>query len=285
MTMTSTLLRSKAIRRTTVAAMTAAIALGMVAGAASAQSAAPSTAPAGDVALASATSDLGTFLTGANGMTLYYFTRDAFSGSSTCAGKCAEFWPPVLVGEGSASTAADGIDGVIGQIERADGGYQVTYDGRPLYYWAKDAAAGDTTGQGVGGVWFVAATDGSSPANPSGIELAATTTDLGTFLTGKDGLTLYYFTKDTTPGVSVCEGDCATNWPAVTVPAGSWPTAGEGVTGVVGVAARSDGSWGVTYDGRPLYTFAKDAAAGDVNGQGVGDVWYVAQVDGSIPAE
>jgi len=285
MTMTSTLSRSKAFRRTTIAAMSAALALGMVAGAASAQSPAASMAPAGDVALASTTTDLGTFLTGANGLTLYYFTRDAFSGQSICGGKCAEAWPPLLVGEGSAITAADGIDGVTGMIERADGTYQVTYDGRPLYYFAKDAAAGDVAGQGLGGVWFVATTDGSSPANPTGIELAATTTDLGTFLTGKDGLTLYYFTKDTTPGVSVCEGDCATNWPPVTVPPGSWPTAGEGVTGVVGVAARSDGSWGVTYDGRPLYYFAKDAAAGDVNGQGVGDVWYVAQVDGSIPAE
>ena len=61
--------------------------------------------------------------------------------------------------------------------------------------------------------------------------------------------------------------------------------AGEGVTGAVGVAARSDGSWQVTYDGRPLYYWKDDKAAGDTAGQGVGDVWYVAQVDGSVPTE
>jgi len=286
MTMTSTLTRSRAWRRTTVAAMSAALALGTVASLpAAAQSPEASTAPAGPAALATATSDLGTFLTGANGMTLYYFTRDAFAGHSVCAGGCATAWPPLLVGEDAEITAGDGVTGVVGQIERPDDTYQVTYDGRPLYYFAKDAAAGDTTGQEVGGVWFVALADGTSPANPPAIELAASTTDLGTFLTGKDGMTLYYFTKDEEPGVSVCEGDCATNWPPLTVPAGSWPAAGDGVTGAVSVAPRSDGSWQVTYDGRPLYYFAKDAAAGDVTGQGVGDVWYVANVDGSVPAE
>ncbi|MFN8623650.1 MAG: hypothetical protein U0869_23160 [Chloroflexota bacterium] len=264
-----------------IGAMTAALAIGSLAGATLAQSPAAGEAPS----LAAQTDSLGTYLVDGKGMTLYYFTRDAFAGNSICYGPCAEAWPPLLVGDGQTVAVGDGVSGVVSSTERKDGTYQVTYDGRPLYLWAKDTAPGDTTGQGVGNVWFVATTDGSMPANPPGITLATATSDLGTFLTGKDGLTLYYFTKDTEAGKSVCEGDCATAWPPLTVAPGSWPAAGDGVTGVVGVAARSDGSWQVTYDGRPLYYWKDDKAAGDTTGQGVGDVWYVADVNGTIPAE
>jgi predicted lipoprotein with Yx(FWY)xxD motif len=84
------------------------------------------------------------------------------------------------------------------------------------------------------------------------------------------------------PGVSVCSGDCEVAWPPVTVPAGNWPAAGEGVTGVVGVAPRADGSWHVTYDGRPLYYWQDDKAAGDTTGHAVNNVWWVALVDGTL---
>jgi predicted lipoprotein with Yx(FWY)xxD motif len=114
--------------------------------------------------------------------------------------------------------------------------------------------------------------------------VTAATTSLGTFLTGENGMTLYYFAADTTPGQSVCEGDCAVAWPPLTVDEGAGVVAGEGVSGVLGVISRSDGTRMVTYDGRPLYYFQGDAAAGDANGQGLKDVWWVALVDGSMPA-
>lgn len=278
MTMSSTLMRSRTFRRTTTAAMTAVLAVSTVA-------ALPVAAQDEGPVLNAQTDDLGTYLVDGAGLTLYFFTRDVFAGQTVCYGGCAEAWPPLLVGEGQVATTGEGVDGVIASTARTDGTFQVTYDGRPLYHWKDDAAPGDVLGQGVGDVWFVAMTDGSMPTNPPGITLATATSDLGTFLTGKDGLTLYYFTKDTAPGVSVCEGDCATAWPPLTVAPGSWPAAGEGVTGVVGVAARDDGSWQVTHDGRPLYYWQDDKAAGDTTGQGVGDVWYVADVTGAIPAE
>ncbi|MET0773828.1 MAG: hypothetical protein ABWZ82_12140, partial [Candidatus Limnocylindrales bacterium] len=110
----------------------------------------------------------------------------------------------------------------------------------------------------------------------------ATTTDLGTFLTGEDGKTLYYFANDTAPGASVCEGDCITNWPLFLLEEDETLEAGEGVTGVLATFPRADGSMQVSYDGRPLYYFAGDAAAGETNGQGRGDVWYVAAEDGTL---
>jgi predicted lipoprotein with Yx(FWY)xxD motif len=69
----------------------------------------------------------------------------------------------------------------------------------------------------------------------------------------------------------------------VTVDEDGTVAAAEGVAGVIGVIAASDGSPQVTYDGRPLYYFAGDQAAGDTNGQAVSDVWWVATVDGLLP--
>ena len=91
--------------------------------------------------------ELGEFLVGAEGMTLYLFTNDE-PGVSNCAGQCAENWPPLLVGEDERPTLAAGIPGRLGVITREDGGRQVTYNGTPLYYWINDAAPGDATGQG-----------------------------------------------------------------------------------------------------------------------------------------
>jgi predicted lipoprotein with Yx(FWY)xxD motif len=196
-------------------------------------------------------------------------------------------WPPLLVEDGQQPVAAEGVNGVLGVITRTDGTSQVTYDGRPLYYWQGDTEAGMTTGQGVNDVWFVALEDGSipaqAPAGPADLTIGTATTDLGTFLTGADGLTTYYFSVDTVPGVSACEGDCLVAWPPVTVPEGGTVAAGEGVTGVLGLITATDGSTQVTYDGRPLYYWQGDTEAGMTTGQGVGDVWWVATVDGQLP--
>jgi predicted lipoprotein with Yx(FWY)xxD motif len=104
-------------------------------------------------------SALGTFLVAANGMTLYKYTPDT-PGVSNCTGECAVAWPPYTISADGASATlngATGISGQIGTITRADGTIQVTYNGMPLYFYAKDSAPGDTNGQGVGGIWFVVA--------------------------------------------------------------------------------------------------------------------------------
>ena len=82
------------------------------------------------------------------GMTVYTFRKDA-KGVSNCYDDCATNWPPFLAAEGAKA------EGDLGIIERKDGSYQWTLNGMPLYFWAGDAAKGDATGDGVGGVWDV----------------------------------------------------------------------------------------------------------------------------------
>ncbi len=238
---------------------------------------------ADSITVATASDDLGTYLVDPDGMTLYYFTRDIHPGASVCSGGCLEAWPPLLVENGHQLAAGDGVTGTLAAFPRGDGTMQASYRGRPLYHWQGDAAAGETNGQGIGSVWFVAAEDGSSPSNPPALTLEAASTDLGTFLTGRDGLTTYVFAADTVPGVSACEGDCLAAWPPVSVPIDSTVAVGEGVPGVVGLTTGSDGSTQVTYDGRPLYYWQGDTEAGETNGQGVNDIWWVADVSGNLP--
>ena len=109
---------------------------------------------------------LGTYLTGAGGMTLYVRTSDPAGGSS-CTGGCATTWPPLTVAAGTQALAGPGVSGALGTFTRPDGSLQVTYNGQALYYYAADTKSGDTSGQGVGGIWFVAPVTGTGGAAPS----------------------------------------------------------------------------------------------------------------------
>ena len=118
------------------------------------------TAGSAEIELKAATGSgsIANYLTGADGMTLYIFTKDTKdNGKSVCNGDCVSNWPPLTVGSLDEVKADSGANGTLALATRDDGTKQVTYNGMPLYYFAADKAAGDTTGQGVGGVWFVAA--------------------------------------------------------------------------------------------------------------------------------
>ena len=85
-----------------------------------------------------------------NGLTLYTFAKDK-PGRSKCSGSCADAWPPFI-----ASGVISSNDGSK-LIKRADGQMQwANAKGMPLYFWAGDSKRGQTTGDGVGGVWKVA---------------------------------------------------------------------------------------------------------------------------------
>ena len=101
---------------------------------------------------------LGDILVDGNGMTLYMFTMDE-PNKSNCAGDCLEAWPP-FVSDGSL-TVGEGVDAsLVGETALPDGSMIVTYNEMPLYYWINDEQAGDTTGQGVGGVWWLVSPEG-----------------------------------------------------------------------------------------------------------------------------
>ena len=102
-----------------------------------------------------ATTTLGTYLIGYNGMTLYTFTKDKM-GTTTCYGTCAENWLPyVVTSTSSLANIQSGVTGKVDSVTRVDGAFQVTYKGWPLYFYVKDVASGDTMGQNVNKTWFV----------------------------------------------------------------------------------------------------------------------------------
>ncbi len=118
---------------------------------------APVEAPsaAADATIALATNALGEIIVDAEGMTLYAFTPDT-AGDPTCYDDCATQWPPLVATDAAAISAGTGLDATkLTTVDRTDGTKQVKYGDWPLYYFAGDAAAGDTNGQGIGNIWYV----------------------------------------------------------------------------------------------------------------------------------
>jgi predicted lipoprotein with Yx(FWY)xxD motif len=104
-------------------------------------------------------------VTDSRGMTLYRFDEDTANPSkATCAGACAEKWPPLLV-KSPGKIYTVGVDpSLVGYVERPDGTCQVTVGGWPAYYFFKDKKPGDILGQGVGNTWFALNSQGGKAA-------------------------------------------------------------------------------------------------------------------------
>lgn len=95
---------------------------------------------------------------------------------------------------------------------------------------------------------------------------------VGKYLTDANGMTLYWFVKDT-PGISSCNGECLKKWPlyyreTVVDPANR-------LTADFSTIVRPDGQKQTAFRGYPLYYFFKDKVVGDTNGQAVKEIWYV----------
>lgn len=154
--------------------------------------------------------------------------------------------------------------------------------GLGLVLAACGSEGGVSTGYGsTTGTDRPAASEGADVPAPAAGAVVAVAADagLGTILTDDRGMTLYLFTSDS-PGVSTCVGGCLGAWPALLTD--GEPTAQGGAdAALLGTLIRDDGTMQVTYGGWPLYYFASDMRAGDVTGQGVGDVWFVVTPDGT----
>jgi predicted lipoprotein with Yx(FWY)xxD motif len=120
----------------------------------------------GAASVSTKTSSLGTFLVDGNGRALYLWDADHGS-TSTCSGACAQAWPPLTTtGTPKASGAVKAS--LLGTTKRADGTSEVTYAGHPLYTFAGDTQAGQTTGQGSNGFgapWWVVTPAGKALQN------------------------------------------------------------------------------------------------------------------------
>ena len=113
------------------------------------------TAPAAAAAsVNTASTTLGDVVVDANGRTLYAFANDQGT-TSACTGGCAGIWPPLMAT--GTPTGGTGIDAT--KLSAAPSG-QVVYNGHLLYTYTPDTAAGETKGQGVGGLWHVVAPSG-----------------------------------------------------------------------------------------------------------------------------
>jgi predicted lipoprotein with Yx(FWY)xxD motif len=112
---------------------------------------------------------IGDYVVDEDGFTLYVFLDDS-PGTSNCTDQCAAAWPPLIVEEGEEPGAPGEVTAELGTITRDDGSVQVTLDGWPLYYYGPDVEPGDTNGEGVGDIWFVARPDGSLPSQGSSVD-------------------------------------------------------------------------------------------------------------------
>ncbi len=134
----------------------------------------------------------------------------------------------------------------------------------------------------LGTIGFLAAGSVARSATGTNATVSLRKTKLGMILVNSKGRTLYLFAKDRS-GKSACTSRCAQYWPPLL--SQGKPTAGPGVkASLVGQAKRADGSMQVTYNKHPLYTFALDKQAGQVNGEAssnFGAKWYAVSAAGT----
>jgi predicted lipoprotein with Yx(FWY)xxD motif len=140
------------------------------------------------------------------------------------------------------------------------------------------------TACGGGGSSASAAQTPTAPNSAKTVS-AVTVDGVGTVLVDAQGDALYSPAQEANGTIS-CTGACASIWMPLTLPSGqSTPTGTAGLDGKLGTVQRPDGAMQVTFDGKPLYTFAEDSGPGDVSGNGLTDTfggtsftWHVASI-------
>jgi predicted lipoprotein with Yx(FWY)xxD motif len=113
-------------------------------------------------ALTAHSSPYGKVLFDGRGYALYAFTRD--HGRSACYGACAKAWPPYFVPKAGLRAGAGLKRSLLGTTSRRSGRRQVTYAGRPLYYYVGDKKPRQILCQDVveyGGRWLVVRPSGA----------------------------------------------------------------------------------------------------------------------------
>lgn len=234
---------------------------------------------------------LGEYLTDADGNALYIFSNDV-AGQNTCTGGCATNWPIYNAGTLSADNLGEGLSiDDFGSVT-TPAGAQTTYKGWPLYYYAPGGtreASGQTTGEAVGGIWFVAKTDytfmiaNAQLIGMDGKHYKGDYTEgdqMVKYFVDDKGRTIYAFMNDKKDENNFTNGDGAHD--------ATWPIYGAGMASVPSTLDPDlfgnitvMGNTQVTYKGWPLYYFKNDANRGDNKGVSVPapGVWPVVVAD------
>jgi predicted lipoprotein with Yx(FWY)xxD motif len=213
------------------------------------------------------------------GRTLYIFVNDTYKKNNFTKSDFSnnDFWP---IFEDSLKDLPSVIDSSSFSSIDVFGHRQLTYKGWPLYYFGPDSMKkGSTKGVSVPapGVWPVA---GLSVKNAPMEVMIVKNEKYGDILTDGAGNTLYFFTKDIDPTTSECNGQCISAWPVFGADS---LIVGDGLeSGNFGTIMRKDTTPQTTYKGWPLYYYFGDSSPGDVNGENVGGVWFIAKPNYTI---
>ncbi|TDC30147.1 hypothetical protein E1211_24765 [Micromonospora sp. 15K316] len=143
---------------------------------------------------------------------------------------------------------------------------------------ATTAACGGTSGPA--GQSAPATAGGESNAGQNPVRVQVEESSLGPILTDQNGRTLYAFLNDK-DGTSSCTDECVATWPALISrePA----TTGTGASpDLLSQTDRAEGTSQATYGDWPLYYYVGDVGPGDVDGQGVDNVWFAVGADGTL---
>lgn len=222
----------------------------------------------------STSATLGTYLSDKDGRSLYFFATDA-NGQASCTGGCEAVWPAFNVDNLTADKLGAGLTlSDFGTITTASAKKQLTYKGWPLYYYAPSVngantleSAGKTTGDGVGGVWFIAKPDYSimivrsqlKGHDQKNYKSDYTEGDgLTTYFTDAKGITLYTFKNDNFKKNNFTKADFSNNavWPIYETDKMVVPSIlDKSKFSVITVFGKSQ----LTYNGWPLYYFGQDA--------------------------
>jgi predicted lipoprotein with Yx(FWY)xxD motif len=125
----------------------------------------------------------------------------------------------------------------------------------------------------VAALAVVMLSSGSTLADSHGNEFVHSRTNNGQiYIMYQTHMSLYTFENDEI-GKSDCYGSCAKTWPPALLPAGT--PLGENYS----LIQRTDGSMQAAFKGQPLYLYVGDNKIGDIKGDGVGDVWFLARPD------
>lgn len=226
-----------------------------------------------------------------DGNVLYVFTRDV-SGESKCSGGCIDNWPVFFAEQMNLGNGLNAAD--FGTISRADGSSQTTFKGWPLYYFAGDNQPGDTNGEGVGEVWYLAKPGYSlmigseqlvgKDANNYIIDNSGNYVvgdGITSYFTDIEGRTLYIFINDSANTNNFTNADFSNNgaWPIFHLDIGFLPGAMNSQNfGEIMVHGERPQ---LTYKGWPIYYFGQDTARGETKGVSVPQpgVWPVARKD------